>query len=74
MDRLVEAGLKLAGSQEGQVKEKDKMNADRGAALKGLAVTQPITSMHRKDRGIQSIGELKGQTFGGQPKRSEVVV
>ena len=31
---------------------KDKMNGDRGAALKGLAVTQPITSMCKKDRGI----------------------
>ena len=31
---------------------KDKMNGDRGAALKCPAVTQPITSMHIKDRGI----------------------
>ena len=33
-------------------KGKDKMNADRGAALKGPTVTQPITSMCRNDRGI----------------------
>ena len=52
MDRLVEAGPKLAGSQEGQAKEKDKMNGDRGVALKGPTVTQPITSMRKKDRGI----------------------
>ena len=31
---------------------KDKVNGDRGASLKGPAVTQPITSMRRKDRGI----------------------
>ena len=31
---------------------KDKMNGDRGAALKGPTVTQPIMSMRRKDRGI----------------------
>ena len=42
-----EDGPKLAGSQE-----KDKMNGDRGTALKGPAVTQPITSTRRKDRGI----------------------
>ena len=30
----------------------DKMNGDRGAALRGPIVTQPITSMRRKDRGI----------------------
>ena len=73
-DRLVEAGPKLTGSQEGKMKEKDKMNSDIGAALKGLAVTQPITSMHRKGRRIRSVEELKGQTFGGQPKWSAVVV
>ena len=32
--------------------EKDKMNGDRGETLKGFAVTQPITIMRRKDRGI----------------------
>ena len=69
-----EDGPKLAGSQEGQTKEKDKTNSDRGAALKGPAVTQPITSMRRKNRGIWSVEELKGQTFGGQPKRSAVVI
>ena len=74
MDHLVEAGPKLTGSQEGQTKEKDKTNSDRGAALKGPTVTQPITSMRRKDRGIYSVEELEGQTFGGQPKRSAVVV
>ena len=47
-----EDGPKLAGLQEGQTKEKDKINGDRGAALKGPAVTQPITSTRRKDRGI----------------------
>ena len=31
---------------------KDKMNGDRGAALKGPTVTHPITSMCRKYRGI----------------------
>ena len=31
------------GTNEG----KDKMNEDGGAALKGAAVTQPITSMQR---------------------------
>ena len=28
---------------------KDKMNGDKGAALKGPSVTQPIKSMRRKD-------------------------
>ena len=31
---------------------KDKMNGDKGAALEGPAVTQPIMSMRRKDKGI----------------------
>ena len=31
---------------------KDKMNGDKGAALKGPAVTQPIMSMRKKDRRI----------------------
>ena len=31
---------------------KDKMNGDKGAALEVPAVTQPIMSMHRKDKGI----------------------
>ena len=30
-------------------KGKDKMNGDKGAAQKGLLVTQPIMSMRRKD-------------------------
>ena len=50
--RLVGVDPKPAGSQEGQTKEKDKMNGDKGAALKGPAVTQPIMSMRRKDRRI----------------------
>ena len=45
MDNLVEARPKLARSQE-----KDKMNGDRGAALKIPVVIQPIMSM--RDRGI----------------------
>ena len=53
---------------------KDKMNGDKGAALEGLAVTQPIMSMRRKDKGIWSVGKLKGQMFWGQLKRSTVVV
>ena len=53
---------------------KDKMNGDKGAALEGPAVTQPIMSMHRKDRGIWSVEELKGQTFRGKLKWSTVVV
>ena len=44
MGRLVEVEPKTAG--------KDKMNGDKGAALKGSAVTQPIMSMRRKNRGI----------------------
>ena len=35
-----------------QKQGKDKMNGDRGIALKGPTVTQLITSMHRKNRGI----------------------
>ena len=31
---------------------KDKMNGDKGAALEGPAVTQPIMSMHKKYKGI----------------------
>ena len=31
---------------------KDKMNGDKGAALEGPVVTQPIMSMRRKDKRI----------------------
>ena len=58
--RLIAGGFKRSFKQPWrggrrtvwQKQGKDKMNGDRGIALKGLAVTQPITSMHIKNRGI----------------------
>ena len=52
------------------------MNGDRGAALKGLAITQPITSMCRKDKkeGSETSEKLESHMFGGEPKRPAVIV
>ena len=55
--------------------EKDKMNIDRDADLKGPSVTQPTMSMCRKYRkgGFETFEGLESHRFRGQPKRSAVV-
>ena len=48
---------------------KDKMNGDKGAALKVQSVTQPIMSMRRRDRkeGSETFEGLEIHTCGGSP-------
>ena len=55
---------------------KKKIKSNKGAVLKGLSVTQRILSARRKDKkeGYEMFEEPKGHTFGGQPKRSTVLV
>ena len=50
--RLVEVEPKNSRITRRTNEGKDKMNGDKGAALKGPAVTPPIMSMRRKDKGI----------------------
>ena len=52
------------------------MNSDKGTDLEVLSVTQWIMSAHRKDksRDVKRFEGPKGHTFGGQPKRSTVLV
>ena len=59
-----------------QAKSKEKIKSNKGTVLKGLSVTQRILSARRKDKkeGYETFEEPKGHTFGGQPKRSTVLV
>ena len=60
-------------SQAATARKKTGLNRDKpkkkqnewwkGAVLKGPAVTYPLMVMHRKDKGIWSVGELKGHPF-----------
>ena len=67
---------KLTGSKGAQAKSKEKIKSNKGAVLKGLSVTQWILSARKKDKkeGHETFEESKGHTFGGQPKRSTVLV
>ena len=57
-------------------KVKGKIKSNKAADLKGLSVTQRILSARKKDKkeGYETFEESKGHTFGGQPKRSTVLV
>ena len=62
--------------QMGDRNSRGEMNSDRDTDMKGPAVSQLIMSIQRKRwrEGYKMFEKTKGHTFGGQPKRSAVIV